>query len=179
VIVAFDTGMLSLALHQTARIPADPETGEPLTKPRERIEYLISELSKNKAQIIIPAPCLAEFLAIAEGAGPKYIQTLDKHARFDILPFDERAAIEAAEMMRAFKAAGDKRGGASGDWQVVKVDQQVVAIAKVNQAECIYASDRDIPKIAASWKVPCVRVWELPLPPEDAQGELTFEPERG
>ncbi len=171
-IVAFDTGMLSLALHQTARIPVIPGTTTPVSRPRERIEFLIGELSKDKATIVIPTPALAEFLVVVEEAGPKYLQQIDKSSRFDIQPFDEMAAIEAAQMFRAFKAAGDKRGGATGDWQKVKVDQQIVAIAKTRRAERIYASDQDIVSIAKSWNLDCIPVWELPLPPEEPQQDL-------
>src|SRR5687768_14882805 len=103
--VAFDTGMLSLSLHQTARIPVVPGTTEPVTKARERIEYLIAELSKSKTTIIIPAPALVEFLVVVDEAGPKYLQQITRTARFDPRPFDERAAVEAAQMFRTFKAS--------------------------------------------------------------------------
>jgi hypothetical protein len=178
VIVAFDTGMLSLLLHQTARFPVIPGTDTPVTRPKERIEFLISELSKDKAQIIIPAPAFAEFLVVVEEAGPQYLQRIDKTSRFDIKPFDTMAAVEAAEMMRTFIAQGDKRGGATGEWQKVKVDQQIVAVASCCGASCLYASDIGVVKIAQSWKkVSCIPVWDLPLPPEDAQRSLAFSEE--
>jgi hypothetical protein len=70
VIVLFDTGMLSLALHQTARFPLDPSTGLPVTRPKDRVEFLVAELSKQRAQIIIPTPALAEFLVVVEPQVP-------------------------------------------------------------------------------------------------------------
>lgn len=171
-LVAFDTGMLSLALHQTARIPIDPETGTALTKARKRIEFLIEELTTQKATIIIPAPALSEFLVVAYPQGPDYIRTLTKSARFEIRPFDTMAAVEAAEMFRTFRTGGDKRGGATGDYQKIKVDQQIVAIAKSGGAERIYTADNGVRSIATNWKLPCTTIWELPLPPSDSQQDL-------
>jgi hypothetical protein len=177
--VVFDTGMLSLALHQTARIPVIPGTRTPVDRPRERIEHLIGQLSKDRETIIIPAPSLAEFLVVVEGAGPEYLKRIDRNARFEIHPFDTMAAVEAAQMFRSFQQAGDKRGGAIGDWQKVKVDQQVVAIAVTRQAGCLYTSDQGVVSVAGRRNVPCVPVWELPLPPEDPQAQLPYETDGG
>lgn len=169
--------MLSLALHQTARFPTDPATNTPVLRPKERIEHLISGLSKDKAIIVIPAPALAEFLTVVENAGPQYIQQIDRSARFQIEPFDTMAAIEAAQMYRALKARGDWRGGATGDKQKVKVDQQIVAIAITRQALPIYTADTDIIKTCQALSLPCVAVWELPLPAEDPQQKLFTDEE--
>src|SRR5687768_9410069 len=103
--------MLSLLLHQKARIPCTPGTKIPIDRARERIELLIEELSKKKETILIPAPALAEFLVVVEEAGPGYIQTIDKKSAFEIASFDEKAAIEAADIIRAFvKQYGHKKG---------------------------------------------------------------------
>jgi hypothetical protein len=177
-IVAFDTGMLSLALHQTARFPVDPSTGFEVTKPKQRIERLVSELSKDKATIVIPAPAFAEFLVVVEEAGPEYLRKINKSARFDIEPFDTLAAVEAAAMFRAFKAGGDKRGGATGDWQKIKVDQQIIAVARTRNAVCLYSSDPGVIAICKAAGMASVAVWELPLPDDDGQGEL-FPPDDG
>lgn len=172
--------MLSLLLHQTARFPLDPGTGQAVTRPRERIELLVSELSKDRSEIIIPAPALAEFLAVVEDAGPKYLQQIDRSARFSVAPFDERAAVEAAQMLRSFKSAGDKRGGATGDWQKIKVDQQIIAIAITRAVSCLYTSDGSMNILGKSQGLTCVPVWALPLPAEDPQQRLFGqEPETG
>jgi hypothetical protein len=177
-IVAFDTGMLSLSLHQKAQFPHVPGTDAPVQQPKERIQFLVDELTNDRATIVIPAPALAEFLVVVEEAGPEYIRTLNRSARFDIRPFDTMAAVEAAEMFRLFRAAGDWRGGSTDERQKVKVDQQIVAIAKVSSAERFFAADRSILTIATSWKsktnwnVHVIAVWDLPLPPLDAQGSL-------
>ena len=159
--------MLSLALHQKAKFPVDPRTGLPVENPKERIKFLVDELSQKRATIVVPSPALSEFLVIVFPSGPEYVQTLNKSARFDVRPFDEMAAIEAAEMYRSFLDSGDKKGGAAGPVQKINVDRQIVAITKVSGAERLYTSDRDVINIANRWKVPVTAVWELPLPAED------------
>jgi hypothetical protein len=98
---------------------------------------------------------------------------MNRNARFSFEPFDTKAAIEAAEMYRELKAKGDWRGGSTDDKQTVKVDQQIVAIGRSLGANPIYTSDTGMVAICKALKVPCVAVWELPLPPEKQQ-ELEF-----
>lgn len=164
--VAWDATMLSLLLHQTARIPAAPGSKTPITQPRERIEKLLADLTKQKETILIPAPALTEFLYLVEEAGPGYIQTIDKKASFEVAPFDEKAAIEAAEMMKKFKKEdGQPSGPGEGFWQKVKVDQQIVAIAKAESVDCLYTADHGMAKMAKRIGVPVVGLWDLEPPP--------------
>ena len=167
--------MLSLALSQQGNIPHDPETGQPVEKPRERIQHLVDELTEARATIVIPTPSLAEFLVVVNEAGPAYIKTMNRNASFEIRPFDEMAAIETAEMFKQFLADDNKKGGGEGDWQKVKVDQQIVAVAKVNRAGRIYTSDKGIVNIAVAWGLACTPVWDLPLPPP-RQGDMFSGP---
>jgi hypothetical protein len=163
--VAFDAGMLSLLLHQTARFPVCDD-GKPVTRPKDRIEHLIAELGKADAQIIIPAPAFAEFLNVVEDAGPAYLAEIEKTSTFTVEPFDTQAAVEAAWMFRTFKAKGDKRGGAEGPYQRVKVDQQIVAIARAKQAERVYTTDGQVVAICATLGMDVLHICDLPLPPE-------------
>lgn len=164
--VVFDANMLSLLLHQKARIPCTPGTKVPVERAKERIDLLIEELAKAKETILIPAPALAEFLVVVEEAGPGYIQTIDKKTSFEIAPFDEKAAIEAADIIRAFiKEFGHKKGPGEGDWQKVKVDQQIVAIARAEGVERLYTADRGLLNMALARKVRAVGLWDLDVPP--------------
>ena len=164
--VVFDANILSLLLHQTARIPCPPGSTTPTSNAKERIELLLAELTKAKETILIPAPALAEFLCVVEEAGPGYLQVVGRNSGFEIAPFDAKAAIEAADIMRRFaKESGHKKGLGEGDWQKVKVDQQIVAIAKAQGAECLYTSDRGVANMARAMNVKAVALWELPVPP--------------
>lgn len=164
--VAWDATMLSLLLHQTARIPAAPGSKTPITQARERIEKLMADLAKQKETILIPAPALTEFLYLVEDAGPGYVQTIDKKASFEVAPYDEKAAIEAAEIMKKFKKEdGRPSGRGEGARQTVKVDQQIVAIAKAEGVDCLYTADHGMFKMAQRLNVPVRGLWDLE-PPE-------------
>lgn len=83
--------------------------GRPVTKPRERLEYLIAELDKAGTKVAIPTPVLSEVLVRADAtASQAIIETLNKQAIFSIESFDQRAAIEVAVMLRDKLKGGKK-----------------------------------------------------------------------
>ena len=57
--------------------------------------------------------------------------------------FNTRCAIECADLIKAAKAEGDKKSGVKGKWQHLKIDYQIVAIAKVYGATMLYTDDKD------------------------------------
>ena len=81
-------------------------------------------------------------------------------------PFDHIAAVECALMQVAASATGNKRSPLAPDaiWQKVKVDRQIVAIAKARGARII-SDDKDIHSLGAGVAVLVQRCAELPLPP--------------
>ena len=165
--VAFDAVMLSVYLHPMAKLP------QPVDRVPERIRLLIDELEAGGAKIIIAAPVLSEFLVIAGSEAAIYLSELTTTDVFDIQPFDIRAAIEASEMHRKAEAAGDKKAGSTSRWQVVKVDRQFVAIAKVNGVTVIYSDDKGVGKMAESVGIQVKGIADLPAPPApDPQGDL-------
>jgi hypothetical protein len=68
--------------------------------------------------------------------------------------------------------AGDRRSGSTESMAKVKFDRQIVAIAKVNHAHAIFSDDENIRKFAIANGVNPIAIWELPLPPVDAQPTL-------
>ena len=169
-VVAFDTDILCLLLYPSIPPPVDPHTGKPVTHAQARLELLLSELEAKGSRIVLPAPALSEFLVVAGDDSLAYVAAIDKQAVFRIEPFDTIAAIEAAASTRTALARGDKKAGATGPWQCVKADRQIVAVAKVHGVTSIYSNDADMRKIAAGIDV--ISVWELPVPP---QQELPFK----
>lgn len=165
-LVAFDADVLSLVLNPELDPPTDPTTGQPVTKVAERLELLLADLQRAKTRVILPAPAVSEFLVIADESGPDYLAEIDKKSVFTIEPFDARAAVEAAASTRKAIAQGNKKSGASGAWQAVKTDRQIVAIAKTRGATRIYSNDGDLVNIAADCDIEVVPVWQLPIPPE-------------
>lgn len=57
----------------------------------------------------------------------------------------------------------------------IKFDRQVVAIAKVEGADTLYTHDTGLRDVALANGLRVVMTWELPLPPQAAQGELDLE----
>ena len=173
--VVFDATTLLLLLSPTVPPPVDPTTHMPVEHARERIDHLVKELEQSRIKIIIPTPALSEILVRAGTAGLAYLDRLNTSAAFRIVSFDQRAAVEVAAMTRDAMATGNKRGGAQGTWAKVKFDRQIVAIAKVEGANIIYSDDEDVRRLAIQSGITAIRIAELPLPPEMAQGRIDFE----
>ncbi len=174
-IVAFDADILCLLLYPSITPPIDPGTGKLVERARARLQHLVTELEASRARIVVPAPALAEFLVVAGDRGPDYIRVIDRQAVFRIEPFDTAAAIEAAASTRMALSRGDKKAGATGPWQCVKVDRQIVAVARLRGVTEIYSNDSDMRKMASGLKV--VSVWELPAPQDEPA--LPFDDEPG
>ncbi len=78
-------------------------------------------------------------------------------------------------MTRDAVRAGDKKDGSSSPWQKVKIDRQIIAIARVQGVQRIYSDDSGIVAFAEKVGISVVQTWTMPLPPEDPQHSL-FEP---
>jgi hypothetical protein len=173
--VVFDATTLLCLLDPEAKAPTDPETGKPVAHVKERIEFLVRELESDKEKIIVPTPALSELLVRAGDAGPEYLDILGKAATFKIVDFDQRAAVEVAATTREAIDTGSKKGGSESSWAKIKFDRQILAIAKVEGASTIYSDDGDIVRFSKNAGIRVVRLCDLPLPPEDAQGSLPLD----
>ena len=159
--VAFDSVILGAYIHPQAAYP------KAVDRVPERLEHLVESLVAARATIIIPAPALSEFLVLAGTDAPLYLTELTNNAVFVVEPFDLRAAVEAAESQIRAVAAIDKKAGATGSWQKVKVDRQIVAIAKVHAVDELYTEDKDVRRLAEFDGITVKSVRDLPLPPDD------------
>jgi hypothetical protein len=162
--VVFDNTFLCLLFHPGVKPPNDSK-GVPVTRCRDRIDQLVSELEARHDKILIPTPALSELLVVA---GPNYVQYLNEingRSCFKVIDFDQRAAIEAALRISAAIAAGDIKSGTQAQRQIVKFDRQIVAIARVEGVKTIYSDDKDVKKYSDECGITTVRVEELPLPP--------------
>lgn len=139
------------------------------------MDFLVSTLDKRREKIIVPTPALSELLVHAAGAGPEYLDILNKTAAFKIVNFDDRAAVEVAAAIREAITAGNKKSGAVGTWAKVKFNRQIVAIAKVAGATAIYSDDDDIARLAKLCGIPVIRLCGLQLSPDDAQQSLPLD----
>jgi hypothetical protein len=165
--VMFDSVMLSMFLDPSAKPP------KAIDRAKARIEFLVQTLSEANGKILIPTPALSEFLTMPEAEA--YLPDLENSDVFEIVPFDTPAAIENAAQTRKAIAEGDMKSGALGPRQKVKVDRQIVAIAKFHQVDCIYSDDADVVKLGQAAKVPVLGIESLSVPPEEP-GRLPLEP---
>jgi predicted nucleic acid-binding protein len=170
--VVFDASVLLLLLDPDANPSIDPKTNQPVEHTQRRIEHLIASLEQQRDKVIIPTPVLSEVLVRAGAAGPAYLEELNRSARFKIVPFDVRAAVELAALTREALDAGDKRGGSTAPYQKVKLDRQILSIARIEGATHLYSDDDDLRRFAERVGIESSGIAELPLPPEDRQHEL-------
>ncbi len=176
--VVFDTSILLLVLDPNAKAPVDPNTGDPVEKAAERIEYLIENLTADREKIVIPTPVLSEVLVHSGAAMELYLDTLNGQSAFRIAPFDQKAAIEAAIALRdAIKRGGHRVDAANPDATKTKIkfDRQIVAIAKAEGAHTIYSDDDDVHSYAGRSGLKAYRTAELNLPPEDPQQSMDLD----
>lgn len=163
--VTFDNNVLCLLLHPDADIPNDPTTGKPIERAKDRISFLVEQLREKGSRILVPAPVLSEFLTFAD---PEYLLEITQSIWFEIGPFDQRAAIESAvALRRAMKSGMGKKLGVVGSWQKIKIDRQIVAIAKVYAATPIYTTDAQLATYAKESGLETIHIAALPLPPND------------
>ena len=159
----FDATTLMCFLRKDCPLPIDPETQEPVTFARERIQHLVKSLQDKKETIIIPAPALAEAIARSGGARQQHLKIIQKSKWFKIVPFGAREALEHALMVDALGlqcVPGMSR-------PLVKFDMQILAIAQTESQRSIYSDDNGLIKIAEQiGGIHVTRTHELPLPPK-------------
>jgi hypothetical protein len=171
-LIVFDATALMLMVHPDAMPPTDPVTGAPVSQVRERFEFLEQRIQSSGETILIPAPALAEVLVGLEDDGPAVIERLNGSARFKIAEFDTMAAVELAAMTREAIRAGDKKDGSASPWQKVKIDRQIIAIARSRGAHAIYSDDEGLARFASNVGIQVVQTWSMLLPPVDPQRAL-------
>jgi predicted nucleic acid-binding protein len=165
--VSFDAGFLGLVLYPTAKPPLDPATRKPTARLPERVDALLESLDVVRERVIISTPALSEFLVLVGEAGPTYLSELNNFSNFYVRPFDLMAAVEVAAMELLARKTGSKRFPASpgAPWQKIKVDRQIVAIAKLHGVTTMYSDDGDIRSLAEDLGMKVISCWELELPP--------------
>lgn len=147
-------------------------TGDENDEMVERITGVIQDAVAAKTIIGVPAPAWAEFLCGTGIATSGVIDVLKKRSAIRILPFDEVAATELAAIDSATRAKGGKKGASKSQWQKVKIDRQILAIAKVVKATAIYTEDTGLIAEAQRLNVVAVKTSEVPLKPKQNKLDL-------
>ncbi|MBY6273961.1 MAG: hypothetical protein CW346_17455 [Bacillaceae bacterium] len=138
----------------------------------ERAEAFLEKLKSEKHQVIIPAPVVTEFLVgIQEDRHPEVLRTLQTH--FMIAAFDVPSSVYASQVWKCYYGQQDLLNGPPPDgissWRTkLKVDCQVLGIAKRHQVDVLYTNDNGLLRMAKNF----VRAERLPE--IQIQGSLRF-----
>jgi predicted nucleic acid-binding protein len=142
---------------------------------REKVMHLVSMVDKAKGRVIIPTPAVAEFLVNADTAGIEVLETLQKRSAVYVASFDLAAAYENSLIDAAAIGRGNKRDGSSEPWQKIKIDRQMVAIAKTHGAKLIISDDEGVRATASRVGIRAIKIDELPLPDHARQAKLPIK----
>jgi len=142
--VIFDTNILVQALTGTKDGVSltDPCTGEIISDPHKRAEALVDHINSLGGSVLIPTPVLAEFLiGIDKHQQQAYINLIKSQSCFEIVAFDEIAAIECAQMP-SMKELKQMMGSDSAN--KVKFDRQILSIAKSTGVKEVWTHDKGV-----------------------------------
>ena len=160
----FDATALIHLLEPNAPAVTDPATQKPLADANARIDHLVQTLEQKHERIIVPTPALSEVLVHANDAMASYLEVLNNTSRFRIAPFDQRAAIELAAIIREVPSRS-LRVGTSSTRASLKFDRQILAIARVEGETTIHSDDDDMWNLGNSLDFKVIRTYDLPTPP--------------
>jgi len=147
---------------------------------KEKIWHLLDTLDKRKGKIVVPTPAIAEFLVRADQAALEILDILQKKASVVIAGFDLASAYENALLDAAAIGRQDKRDGSEEHWQKVKIDRQIVAVAKTNGSKLIVSDDAGVRANATRAGIRSLRIDDLVLPDSARQHKLPIkEPKQG
>jgi hypothetical protein len=155
-------------------MPLDPTTKQPLDLGRERILGFIAQAQKDRRKLIIPTPAAAELLTAIGPTSADYIRIVNRKAVFEVRSFDEVAAIELAFLNRDTFGSLDQKNGLE-PWQKMKVDRQIIAIAKVANCEKILSEDNGLGNRARLCDIEPLKLIDLPIPDSARQHSLQLE----
>lgn len=142
---------------------------------RARLESMLDDVSKSGGRVLIPMPCLAEFLVRTNDATSEWLQALERKRSILLAPFDRRSAVECALIDRAIiTKGGDKKAGRTDSWQKVKFDRQILAVARANNATRLITNDEGLRSSAIAVGLTVLRLQELQLPESAKQVSLDF-----
>ncbi len=87
-----------------------------------------------------------------------------KKSVFEIAGFDDLETVAHVEICLKDGKIKAKQSGIE-TWAKMKYDRQIAAIAKTRRVGTIYSTDKDLYALSTKLDIPCVRLWDLPLPP--------------
>lgn len=141
---------------------------------KARLDALFEQIGTARGVVLVPTPALAEFLTKTNDATTDWLAGMERKAAFRIVPFDRRAAFECALLDKAAIGTGDKKAGRTDSWQKIKIDRQLVAVARANNATHLVSDDEKLRGTARGAGLEALAVAELLLPDHAKQTALPF-----
>lgn len=140
---------------------------------RAKLDFFLANVDRAKSKLVIPTPVYAEFLIRAERASVEALREFQSKRFVEVVPFDLAAAYECSLLDRAaINGSGDKKDGLDESWQKIKIDRQIVAIAKTKGCGLMVSQDVSVAANCVRVNIDVRSIEDLPLPPDSAQKEL-------
>lgn len=140
-----------------------------------RMKGLLRDLRSKREPVGIPAQVWAEFI---DQAGPDEISStnsLFKGSSFRLLNYDLRSAMETVEVARNGRTTRKASNADKRPRQAVKVDWQIIAMARVYSARFILTNDEPMSKESERAGIRCLSINALEVPEELRQGSLPLD----
>ncbi len=163
--IAVDTSVFLYLIKPDSSPPVDTATGKPVEGCQNRIEFLISSLSKAGTKLVLPTPVVTEMLVSTGESAAGVLEILRRQSVFRVADFDQRAALECSAMMSQHWAGRLKQLKTEVGRHRIKFDLMIVAIARAAGAQEILSDDKSVKNVAAIAGMPCRGIADLPLPP--------------
>lgn len=151
--ICIDTHVLVWYLGKYARV----------TKGQEamvlRAEHYIQHLQRERVEIMIPTPVLAEYLVDATTQERQAGEVFDLAA--EICPFDTPAAVFAAELFRDIHQIDEMAQEFQVSKNCIKIDIMIAAIAVTRKAQKIITHDVELLKRLINKQIPVESLPEI------------------
>ena len=117
---SLDNTILTLVFNPDAKPCIDPNTGKPVDHFKQRVDSLSDLHSSAGDTILLPTPALSETYSCVDDPS-KLAQAISEYHCFRPAPFDNRAALELANVFRLAIQSGDKRSGSADPYKKNKI----------------------------------------------------------
>jgi predicted nucleic acid-binding protein len=137
---------------------------------RAKLDGLLEQCAK--AKVVIPTPCLTEYLVRAGKARDELMTKLSASRSFSIEPFDQRAATECALLLADHWNSATRKQISRTKF---KFDWQIVSIALSRSVTHLYSDDTDLRRIVEKLPLTVTEIDQLPIPDSARQTKLLFD----
>lgn len=131
-----------------------------------RSKALLDHIENSGGTLVLPAPVLAEYLIGIDGEKNKqaHTQLILSMSCFEILPFDELAAIECSSLPspNEFKQFIKSEINSNATANKVRYDRQIISIAKANNIDEIWSGDKEVSSKSTEFGIEIKSLLDMP-----------------